>query len=110
MTPTPTPTAALSPEEIYNLLMDGIEPALTTYNLPLLDGMYMDETPEEHEARIATYEKAFVEFDKQYKRYMEGWENYYMSLRKKAESLGRKTREENEKDDTASIEASIQQS
>lgn len=110
MTPTPTPTEAMSPEDIYNLLMDGIEPALTTYNLPLLDGMYMDETAEERAARLATYEKAFAEFDKQYKRYMEGWENYYLSLRKKAEALGRNTREANEKDDTSSIEESIQQS
>ena len=57
-------------DELYNLLMGGIEPDLTTDQLPLLDEKYAAETPEQAKIRAARYEKAFAEYDKQLNAYL----------------------------------------
>ncbi len=57
-------------DELYNILMKGIEPDLTTDQLPLLDGKYKDENPEEATIRAERYQKAFAEYDRQLSAYL----------------------------------------
>lgn len=59
-------------QEIYDLLMAGIEPELITSALPYLEEKYKDETPEQAQERAARYEKAFAEYAKQLGDYMAG--------------------------------------
>lgn len=109
MTPTPTSTPVLSADEMYDLIMGQIEPELKTDTLPFLDYLYEGETEEEHKARAEWYAIAFEVFEKQYRHFVDGWKNYYVDLRKKAEGLKRRTVESNDKDDDIeSVEQSLQ--
>lgn len=73
--PTPNlsaiPGESVSMEEIYNLIMGEIEPELTTYILPFLDGWYQSETVEEKQDRVARYERAFEEFQRRFSQFMQ---------------------------------------
>ncbi len=79
MTPTSTaigtaqlsdPPAILDGQVVYDMLMQNIEPDLVTAQLPLLKEKYKDETPEQAKERAERYDKAFVEYDRQYVAYM----------------------------------------
>lgn len=59
----PAAEPVISPEELYDILMQEIEPDLTMANIGTLEQKYADETVEEHRARMAHYEFAFVIFD-----------------------------------------------
>ena len=62
----PPPPPIPGGEEVYDRIMGGIEPELTTAQLPLLKEKYANETPEAAKARADRYEKAFQEYDVQY--------------------------------------------
>jgi hypothetical protein len=111
MTHTSTQAPEIDAEETYNLIMNSIEPDLMTDILPFLDDLYISETNDEHEVRMQWYKTALEIFEERYQDFTEGCKNYYIDLRKKAESLYRKTTEENDEGDTMqSIEQSLQQS
>lgn len=54
-----------SAEEIYDAIMIGIEPELTTAQIPTLAEKYKNETPAEKAARDERYAKASAEYDRQ---------------------------------------------
>lgn len=56
-------------EDLYNLLMRGIEPDLCTDTLPLLDTMYAGETLEERKERMHIYAEAFKNFLERYQQF-----------------------------------------
>ncbi len=68
MVPTQKPVSWTT-EDLYNLLMRGIEPDLCTDTLPLLDTMYEDETPEQRKERMAWYSEAFKQFLERYEKF-----------------------------------------
>lgn len=51
------------------MIMGGIEPDLTTAQLPLLKEKYKDEMPEQAKERAERYSKAFAEYDRQYAQF-----------------------------------------
>lgn len=109
--PTTDPqTEAMTPEQIYNLIMELIEPELTTDMLPLLDELYATETPEARGERGKRYAAAFEEFEKQYRKFVDGWKNHYMNIRAQALKLKREADENGASGDTSSIEESLSQS
>lgn len=57
-------------DELYDMIMKGIEPDLTTGQIPLLDAKYKNETPEEAAVRAERYKKAFAEYDLQLSAYL----------------------------------------
>lgn len=65
----PAPPPIPSGEEVYNMLMEKIEPELMTAQIPLLQEKYKDETPEDAKVRAERYRKAFEEYDKKYAEY-----------------------------------------
>lgn len=52
----------LSPQWYYDTLMEQIEPELMTANVPYLELMYKDDTPEQREERLQRYKDAFELF------------------------------------------------
>ena len=71
----PVPPVIPSGEEIYDQLMQDIEPDLMTATLPTLKEKYKDETPEQAKTRAERYSTAFAEYDKQYAAYIAEQEN-----------------------------------
>ena len=111
MTPTQTQdTAMLSPTEIYNILMEQIEPDLTTDMLPLLDTMYMNETVEECEKRGERYGEAFADFEVAYDAFVKGCTDFYTDLKNKAQTLITKAVKDEDEQGMAAIEDSLSQS
>lgn len=69
---TGLPTRPVLPtgQHIYDSLMGGIEPELVEPVLSSLEQKYAAETPEQKAERMARYQKAFEEYDKQYAAYI----------------------------------------
>ena len=88
-TPLAPPPTILSGEEVYELIMGKIEPELTESQRPNLDEKYKNEMPEDNKTRLARYQKAFEQYDIDYKAYMEALEDsvrrYQTALRKDVE-------------------------
>lgn len=59
-----------SGDELYDMLMEKIEPELTTKVLPLLDSRYKKETPAQAKERAKRYEKAFEAYEKALQEYI----------------------------------------
>src|SRR3989338_3782439 len=68
MTPTPNPVT-WTMEDLYNLLMRGVEPDLCTGTLPLLELMYAGESKEERAERMQWYAEAFSRFLERYAKF-----------------------------------------
>ncbi|MBM3228123.1 hypothetical protein FJZ27_04695 [Candidatus Peribacteria bacterium] len=68
--PTTKPIAvSWSTEDLYNILMRGIEPDLCTDTLPLLDVMYEGETSDQRKERMQWYSEAFRQFLERYEKF-----------------------------------------
>ena len=63
----------LTGDEIYDSLMQTIEPELLIAVMPTLEEKYKHETPEQAKERAARYEKAFKEYDRKFGEYKENW-------------------------------------
>ncbi|MBU0458301.1 hypothetical protein KJ652_05680 [Patescibacteria group bacterium] len=61
----------LSGQEIYDLIMGGIEPELLSGNLDSLSQQHEGETPQTKAERMQRYTNAFKEYKEQYEKYME---------------------------------------
>jgi hypothetical protein len=66
----PVPPNIPSGKEVYDTIMNAIEPDLTTSKLPLLKEKYKDETQKEASNRAARYDRAFKEYDTRYQQYI----------------------------------------
>ncbi len=80
-------------ETVYNDIMRGINPELTTDMLPTLAKKYAQETPEQHEKRQERYKQDLVEYKKQSAAYM-------AELRNQVADFERTTRQMTELADT----------
>lgn len=79
MTPSPQPDGTtsitqiptvLSPEAVYDLLMNEIEPELTSANVAGLKEKYRNEKPEQAKRRAERYAAAFDEYDRRLDLYI----------------------------------------
>ncbi len=61
----PEPAQVPGGNEIYDMIMGGIEPDLTLANMGSIRKKYANETPSENKKRLARYETAFKEYNKQ---------------------------------------------
>lgn len=66
VTPLVLPVLPASGEEVYDRIMGGIEPDLTTANKALLETKYAGESDDEKKTRMERYTKAFEEYETQY--------------------------------------------
>lgn len=58
-----------SGEQIYDYIMNGIEPDLVSSAVGTLEEKYKNETPEQKEQRKERYDNAYAEYEKRYKQY-----------------------------------------
>jgi hypothetical protein len=56
-------------QAVYDRIMSGIDPELTSGNVGSLKEKYATETPEEKQARAKRYAAAYAEYDTQYAQY-----------------------------------------
>lgn len=75
-------------EELYNTLMWGIEPELTTWIWGDLEYLYADETAEQRTARYAWYAAAFEIFVAQYAQFMSACEAQLLRIKKAIQQAG----------------------
>jgi len=80
--------------QIYDGIMGKIEPELTTAMLETLEEKYRDESTEEHQMRMARYDVAFAEYDKQYGSFL-------MRLKVRADACRKSARKSSEEADSA---------
>ncbi len=69
--PHALPPQILSGQEVFDLLMQGIEPELTSEGKKNLAQKYAGETSAQKAERKARYQKAFEGYDKAYENYMQ---------------------------------------
>jgi hypothetical protein len=92
---------------LYDQIMGQIEPDLLSEEIPRLAGKYKDETSQEHKERMEAYAKAFKIFDEVFKEMSGGMYAEIEQLKKEAQR-GRKSHEQNEKQEQLrSIEQSL---
>ncbi|TSC80526.1 MAG: hypothetical protein G01um101425_180 [Candidatus Peregrinibacteria bacterium Gr01-1014_25] len=78
----PSPLLLPSPEEVYDAIMAPIEPELTVAQVPLLDGKYRGESPDEAQARRDRYQRAFASYE-------EGFRAWRREIEQKARAYQR---------------------
>ncbi|MFH1670438.1 MAG: hypothetical protein ABIA92_02530 [Patescibacteria group bacterium] len=66
----PTPPIVPSTNELYDSLMERIEPELVSSQVPLLEEKYKGETPEQRKERAERYKNAYKAFMKSFGLYM----------------------------------------
>jgi hypothetical protein len=66
----PAPPRVPTGQELFDMLMEHIEPELTSVGSKKLPQTYKDETPAEREKRLRRYDRAFQQYDKTYNDYM----------------------------------------
>ena len=92
-------------DELYNMLMQEIEPDLVVENLDKLDDLHPNETEEERKARYERYQAAFEEYRVKRQEYMDEKNaevNEYCKI--KIRRIEEKSRQ-NEADKLAQLEA-----
>lgn len=66
----PPPPVIPGGEEVYDRIMSGIEPELTTAMLPTLADKYAQETQAERDARMERYKAAFLKYEEEHKKFL----------------------------------------
>lgn len=79
--------------QIYDGIMAKIEPELMTTEVQTLSEKYRDESPEDHKIRMARYDVAFAEYDKQYGSFL-------MKLKVRADACRKSARKNSEEAET----------
>ncbi len=107
--PIPADQMPPSGQQIYDAIMAQIEAELTSEAYPTLAEKYKDETPEDHEVRMARYEKAFAEYDNRYAGFMaqvtEEARSTQRAARVASEEMGKEEDQSAEQDILSKIES-----
>ena len=62
-------------EDLYDIIMRGIEPELVSDNLDQLDQLYKEETPAENIKRLERYQQAITKCNQLWSQCMAHWES-----------------------------------
>lgn len=96
-----------SAEEIYDAIMIGIEPELTSSQISTLEEKYKNETPEEKAARDERYAKASAEYDRQLAAFNATMKQKVRSMHREAMGDLEGVHRDNEAHVMSSIESSL---
>jgi len=91
-------------EELYNSIMEAIEPELTTSQIPVLKQKYVKETATEKAARLKRYDQAFAAYDKAQEAYLKELTSKVDVFRKQALGEAERTSKKEEQEKLATIE------
>lgn len=97
----------LKPDDIYDALMQEIEPDLVSAQQATLKVKYADETPEAKAERAARYEAAFTEYDKRYEAFEQELQTKVRMYQKSAMQTVEQNTKDREQDDLTAIESSL---
>lgn len=64
-----SPPSIAGGHEVYDSIMQAIEPDLVSANMDKLDALHPNETEAENKARMKRYAKAFEKYQKKYEEY-----------------------------------------
>ncbi|MBU0766866.1 hypothetical protein KKF55_03740 [Patescibacteria group bacterium] len=103
----PPRPVVLSGKETYNMIMEKIEMDLAYPQVESLDEKYKGETEEEKKQRLTKYEKANVEYDKQYQVYIAKLREDVDAYKKAAFAYLEKKNDEKEKEQLENLESSL---
>jgi len=96
-----------SGDELYDMLMQKIEPELTTAQLPILKEKYKNENAQEARSRAKRYSKAFQEYYEQLEAYRQEWTIDLKAHRREAMASIEEDDHIQEEDKLDDLEASI---
>lgn len=96
-------------EELYDSLMEKIEPDLTMKNLPILKEQYKAETTEEKKIRGKRYQEAFARYDRAYAAYMIDLHSKVTAYRRQAFNGAELEEREKEQQELLKIEDLLQE-
>jgi uncharacterized protein YukE len=71
-------------QQVYDLIMEPIEPDLLLANIPLLDAKYAGESQAEHEARMQRYQAAYKKFDREMEKFLDAINTSVRSTQREA--------------------------
>lgn len=91
--------------EIYDGLMADIEPDLVSDAIPLIDAKYAGETPEQTAERLARYNAAYAEYDRQFTQWADEMEVLVNAYRKDALKLEEQDSKVQENAELGNLEA-----
>ncbi len=94
-------------EDLYNVLMEDIEPELTTYTINELDTKYKNESKKDHKKRIERYANAFMEFKKRFGILLDLWKGELIALRDAMIAKVKEKTTEEEQEKLSDIERSF---
>lgn len=106
-TQLPVPPAIPGGQEIYDLIMENIEPDLTTAALPTLKEKYAGETSDAAKARADRYQAAFAAYDRRYALYLADQENQVRTYQRQLGSGVERYARSEENQDIDQIESAI---
>lgn len=67
------PPLFLGEHELYDMIMQTVEPDLVSAVTPTLPEKYKDETPDDRRVRAKRYEAAFAAYDRRFAEYQQYW-------------------------------------
>lgn len=102
-----SPDAIARGQQIYNQIMNEIEPELMSDVLPTLAEKYKDETSEQAEARRQRYDAAYAEYDKRYAQYMTDMSSKVHTLQRTVRAGIEVDERKEESDELTNLESSI---
>ncbi|MBU0458452.1 hypothetical protein KJ652_03440 [Patescibacteria group bacterium] len=97
-------------EDLYNFIMEEIEPELTTFNIPTLDELYKDESKKERKKRLERYKAAMEDCMKRMDEAFAAWEDDFNGVYKMAFKNIEQYVQGEESDEMSDIEESISKS
>jgi hypothetical protein len=72
----------ISGRELYDSIMNRIEPELTSANYPKIRELTANETTEQRKKRAERYIKAFAEYDRRFNREELRWQDQFIRYRR----------------------------
>ncbi len=104
------PPPILDGDELYDFLMEGIEPELMNKNLPKIGALTKNETVEQRKVRVKRYAEAFTEFDARLTEYKREWDEMFAGYKRDSAKMAEELVSSAEADEMKKIEKQMSQS
>jgi hypothetical protein len=94
-------------QELYDTLMEAIEPDLCTNNLIDLEEKYIGETPELRDARMARYAEAYKKYDAAYAQWQSELDAAVATYRNAARQSAEQSDQQTEQFELTALESAF---
>lgn len=105
----PTPPHIKGGTEVYDAIMQAIEPDLLSTNVGSLDEKYNGESESEKQERMQRYARAIVEYEKKYKDYLAGKRTEIRTFGRDSVRMIERAHDTKEEKTLSSLESEISQ-